>query len=131
MGVELPSTLVFDYPTVTAMAAFLAAKVAASQAAGGEDNGASLASWASDDDVSIASLALSAGGVLQQLRLVGVAEMVVKTAGDALLGAQPVDQIRQIPVDRWDLQAQEEMCAGLPIQVRFASSTPSPCVTGS
>ena len=115
-GVELPSTLVFDYPTISALAGFMAGKVALSQqhaelaAAGYEVD------WASEDEGSLGSLELMPADVAPQLRLVGASELAVRSAGDAMLCPQPCDQSIPIPVERWDVEAQAELVSGTPVQ---------------
>lgn len=121
-GVELPSTLVFDYPNVAALAAFLASKVAASQAAAaGMDAAAGSEAgsegWLSDEG-SVGSMELVPLEAALQLRLVGASEVISRSSCDALLRPEPSDQSRPIPVERWDVEAQAELVGGLPVQVR-------------
>ena len=155
-GLELPSTLVFDYPTVAALTAFLCGRLGQRAAlTGGEadDDG----SMREGSVYSFVSEPASPGRALQPpggaIELVGISELVVRSAGGALLGAQLSDQTRvrrrwwerglgggsvgqstvarmhvsptppwrtpplqPIPVDRWDVQAQAELCGGLPVQ---------------
>ena len=119
---ELPSTLVFDYPTVTALAAFLASRVgqlsdAASGDAADAGSDAGTVRWPSDDEGSLGSLGMVALDAAPQLRLVGASEVVSRSAGDALLSPKPADLSRPIPVERWDVEAQAELAGALPVQV--------------
>jgi hypothetical protein len=117
-GIELPSTLVFDYPTVAALAGFLASKVALSQQAPAElaaDSDTGSQAWASDEEGSL-DLQLMAAQGMQQLRLVGISEIVARSAGDALLSPLPSDQSRPIPVERWDVEGQADLVGGIPVQ---------------
>ena len=117
-GIELPSTLVFDYPTVAALAGFLASKMALTQQVPAElaaGSNAGSQDWASDEEGS-PDLQLMAAQGMQQLRLVGVSEIVARSAGDALLSPLPSDQSRPIPVERWDVEGQADLVGGIPVQ---------------
>ena len=114
LGLELPSTLVFDYPTMAALAGFLASKIqpggagaelaAAVDSASDSESYSSEASysWDEEDAGLPASLALPRQRARQ---LVAVTGMVVRAAGDALAGMQPVDAVQMVPASRWNLEA--------------------------
>lgn len=111
-GLELPSTLVFDYPTVGALAGFLSSKSEQPGQAGDAN-----AAWDSDEEGSlVGSLSLLASDAGAALRLVGVSQLVARTAGGAILQPQPSDQSRPIPVERWDVEAQAELLGGIAVQ---------------
>ena len=115
LGVELPTTLVFDYPTVGAIATLLATKVELPVVPGQEEaytaagNGfryeqlhhtGALAPAASLVPASTASVVVAVGG------------MVVRSPADAFAAIQPVDAVRLIPASRWDLESRagERVC---------------------
>ena len=51
------------------------------------------------------------------LCLVGASELVVRSAGDAMLSPATSDQSRPIPVERWDVEAQADLAGGVAVQV--------------
>lgn len=126
-GLELPSTLVFDYPTVAALAAFLSSKVAAAQQPAQAKDAGSV-DWDSDEEGSLAgSLALSASDAGAAPRVVGVSAVVARTAGGAILQAQPSDQSRPIPLERWDVEAQAELLGGIAVQASSGDGSVPAC----
>ena len=109
VGLELPSTLVFDYPTISALAGFLASKVQPA-AAGAAEQAASLqAGYAS----SVAEEWEPGDGLPQGRQrpaapsAVALSGMVVRSAGDAFAGIAPVDAVGLVPASRWDIDAHE------------------------
>jgi len=136
-GVELPSTLVFDYPTVNALSGFLAGKLtssSASAAAGEADKeyeeikhtgGESMSLFADNDYYysydsagPVAAVPGGSSGLWQPTgpQLVGVSSLCARSSGDALLQLPPADCSTPVPLDRWDVEAQAELCAGIPVQ---------------
>ena len=125
-GIELPSTLVFDYPTVSALAAYLTDKLALAAAPAGD--GSAAADGTRDgleESQQLFYYEEGSAGVARELHpapreavvhLVGASEVVVRSSGNALLSTQPSDQPRRIPVDRWDVEAHAELAGGLPVQ---------------
>ena len=124
-GVELPSTLVFDYPTVNALAGFLSIKLA-SVAPDGDLNAAAedtaFLAFAPDEGSSLfvnetsgvpRAVALSPSSGPQ---MVGISSLSSRSSGDALMQLLPADRAAPIPLERWDVEAQAELCAGIPVQ---------------
>jgi len=117
-GIELPSTLVFDYPTVNALAGFLAVKLSSSapKDEGGavdEDEFDTLGMFYGDNYV--APTLLYDNAVPPSPQLVGVKSVTVRSARDALNQLSPADCPSSVPVGRWDVEAQSELCGGIPV----------------
>jgi acyl carrier protein len=112
LGAELPTTLVFDYPTVAALAGFLASRIqpggagaelaAADNSASDSESYCSEASYSWDEEDLPASLALPRQ---RSRQVVAVTGMAVRAPGDAFAGIQPVDAVQMVPASRWNLEA--------------------------
>jgi acyl carrier protein len=119
LGVDLPTTLVFDYPTMGAIVEFLAKKVQPAAGEGTEGQGEDGdAGFSNDTDVDMAdgSAALVAAHHAQSRQLVVISGMAVRAGADAFGGIQPVDAIALVPASRWDLDSHEWLFGGLPVR---------------
>jgi acyl carrier protein len=96
LGVQLPGTLVFDYPTLSALGLYLEGFVP-----GGTDDDGEASATELMEAAPITTVA-GAQGSSAALALVGAASM---TAGDAILSLAPCDIISSVPLARWDLEA--------------------------
>ena len=115
LGAELPSTLVFDYPTMAALAGFLAAKIQPGAAAASASELSSYGSeasygWESEDEVPAGRRALAPAQRARQV--VTVTGWAVRAPADAFAGLEPVDAVRLVPASRWDLEANAGGCGG-------------------
>ena len=105
VGLDLPSTLVFDYPSVGAIAAYLMTKIARKQ---GAASGTAAAVHITDITLpSAAPSALSAAAAADVVIHMSVAARLPTLAfEDAGRGpAAGHDAISMAPFDRWDLEA--------------------------
>lgn len=118
LGVDLPTTLVFDYPTVAAVVEYLVQKVQpeadeadVSAALGSEHS--SLAGYHGDAELAFTSATPEQH---QQQLLIAVQGMVVRAGANAFSSLQPVDAVGLVPADRWDLDSRQELFGGLPLR---------------
>jgi len=94
LGLELPSTLVFDYPTVSAISRFVITKLAPA--------GASLTrAEATLDTVLQASYT--------RHPVIGVSALSTRTYEDILKQLQPADAPRRVPLMRWDVDGDADI----------------------
>jgi hypothetical protein len=101
-GLELPGTLVFDYPTATSLTEFLASRMLPPR-------------------LPLNAPSASGERVTQrefgQEIMVAISELVIRSSGDALLHMLPADEPRRVPLTRWDVEAQASLSGGaLPVQ---------------
>ena len=104
VGMELPSTVVFDYPSVGAMSGFIVSQMHPAAEA-------DAAAHAGAVDQPIATR----GGV--QREMIGVVGSSSHTPRDALRADGAVDAITRVPLARWSLDASDDA----QVQARFGS----------
>jgi acyl carrier protein len=104
VGVELPTTLVFDHPTPAAVAAFLTGQ--ATLLAGSEASEES-EEWEEEEMAMVRRPAAGPRRALAQAaaarEVAAVTGMALRVPGDAFAGLSPKDAVRTIPASRWDL----------------------------
>ena len=116
LGAELPTTLVFDYPTMAALAGFLASKIPAGAAAevAPEGSASESESWASEASYSYSEeeavvpagkRSRSLAAPARRAQSIAVTGWVVRAPADAFAGLAPVDAVQMVPASRWDLEA--------------------------
>lgn len=141
VGLDLPSTLVFDYPAVVSIAAYLMTKLAPRQAPAGTSGTASLAVHITDLTLPTAApSALAAAGAFADVLIHMTVAARVPTAAFEDAGrpmAAGHDAISMVPYDRWDLEALRvsmlellalPACIDLPLELPAA---PSACARSS
>ena len=113
LGVSLPSTLVFDYPTMAAMAGFLATKIQPEEAGLAADN-----NFTSDfHSMDVAAMGTEvAQASVPRAGVVSISDMVVRTPEAAFTDILPKDAVGLIPATRWDLEARSDLFGGLPLR---------------
>ncbi len=114
LGVQLPSTLVFDYPTVAALTEFLSAKLAGQQGASPAASSYAVA-IGSALPASLALGSLPAGAASSAVVMLGASWRSPRQALDQLGEvANGVDAIGLVPLDRWNVEAD-------PLAARFGA----------
>ena len=107
LGLPLPATLVFDYPTITAMADLLYPKLAlAAAAATAEDQIEQIhRAEASDSSFTapVARLKLVPASSPSSNSLFAVTAMVTRSPADASNKLHGMDTVDLIPLERWDI----------------------------
>ena len=125
LGIELPSTLIFDYPTVTSLVDFLHPQLLSGIS---EFDATAAASSAVSDQLATRSISIAKEGVpallTQQhgsspIPSIGVFAMDVRSPQDTLDDISGKDTAVVIPLSRWDTAAQDRHLQQP--SVRFAS----------
>jgi hypothetical protein len=106
-GLSLPPTLVFDYPSATAIAGFISSQLGAREAGSSSsgDSGPADGAAGAQSPVPVARLAASAAAA--PARLVGVAGTASRTPRGAISSAgasalAAADAVTRVPLSRWD-----------------------------
>ncbi len=107
LGMELPTTLVFDYPTMAAIAGFLASKVqpfgklieleSETESYGSEAS----SSWDGAD----AGFSKPVSAPQHASKVVAITGIHMRAPADAFDSIQPLDAVQMFPASRWDLEA--------------------------
>jgi acyl carrier protein len=124
LGVQLPGTLVFDYPTASALTGYLEEVLPAdeSEASGATDD---------DDASSVASATAMVPGGLEavsphtQNSVVVVLGVSSRSASDAVLSMAPTDAISVVPLDHWNVDL---LNRGANLPARFGGFLTGRCV---
>jgi len=103
-GASLPSTLVFDHPTVSALSTYLSNQLAVS-----ETDSISSSMGSDMDDIDHNLLMPH-----QKVPTVFISVFSTKVP-DYFDGLFPVDCSEHVPLNRWDVEIQSELCGGLPV----------------
>ena len=109
-GLQLPSTLVFDYPTVAALAAFLADKMGGQVAR--RSSGAAIARFSSAAEHELAGG--YGGGSSGAVAVLGSSWRSTRESFGRLGAAEGLDAVGLVPLDRWDVEAE-------PLAARFGA----------
>lgn len=113
LGLQLPGTLVFDYPSTSALVKYLEESIPAAEFDEDEADGA--------NNYSIVSPTMAVGMSSERL-LVAITGMASRSASDAILSPTPLDIISPVPIQRWDLERVAALQGGLP--ARFGGFLP-------
>ena len=107
-GVQLPSTLVFDYPSVDALTGFLVGKLApTTEATPGM------------------TVVEKLGIAVPARQLIGLTELSMRCSGDALCHLELADEPHRVPFARWDVDgAALEELSGNAVPVQFGVFLP-------
>ena len=105
LSMQLPPTLVFDYPTIQAIAEFVC-QDSASEAA---------------DTLTVTGPAPSLKQPVYQQSFTLVTDVVSHSPDDGLVSIAPCDSVRQVPLDTWDLEGNPEVATA----ARFGAFLPS------
>ena len=98
LGLQLPGTLVFDYPTVSALVRYIDGALPSVEAGGDHESDAR---WSDGAELltPLGDPAPSPAAVV-----VAVTGLACRSAGDAIFSCAAADAIAVVPLDRWDLE---------------------------
>ena len=122
LGLELPSTLVFDYPTVAALVDFLCPQLqqALPAVATAQHSRTGTVAEVNVDMTPARILHTSAATVGASVASIAVIAMEIRCPEDALDSISGQDSVSGIPVSRWDADTQDRLLQQA--SVRFAST---------
>ena len=108
LGAQLPGTLVFDYPTASALTTFLVESFVGS---GFSVNGTSR------EMLTHETCLASSRTDLNNSLSIGISELSSRSSGDAVLSLFPRDQSERVPLTGWDVEGQVKLSGGsIPVQ---------------
>ena len=100
LGISLPGTLVFDYPSVDAMTQFILSQIPAADAAAEDAGGLMVSAGAS-----LLTAAAVATAPADMQAMIGITGTASYSPRSAITSLQPVDAISAVPLSRWDWEA--------------------------
>jgi 3-oxoacyl-(acyl-carrier-protein) synthase/acyl carrier protein len=109
LGLSLPGTLVFDYPSVDAMTQFISSQIPAAEAS--EDCLVPSAAGSSDMLKAVTAAAIRAEASMQAV--IGITGIAAYSPSSAITCLQPIDAISTVPLSRWDWENLAAAAAGL------------------
>lgn len=111
---DLPATLVFDYPTVSAISSYISSIIAsaAAHAAYSEEASEAESDVAAEGVVLFRpSVSLAADRYQAEAVLTAVTRLASRTAaGDAVMIMAGRDASRKVPFNRWQVDRQQQVC---------------------